>query len=308
MIAVWSFWSKPFFVSRKGIWVHEKHHLLSWVLSVETARKHFQKTVLYTDDLGARMLIDGLDLEFDEVSTALNALAGHDPRWWALGKIFTYKLQQEPFIHIDSDVYLWKPLPLTSQTLLFAQNPEPFVIGASYYKPEQFEAAVKRQPSGWLPQEWRWYRSCRHGQRAESCGVFGGNQTDFIHHYATLGVRLIEHPGNQNAWKTLSNQAERNILVEQYLLSACIEYHQNNPDSPHYAINIHYLFATMDDAFNPEKAKQSGYTHLIADTKKNKTIARNLERRVEKDYPAAYARCLKHIRSSTILSPELNSN
>ena len=48
----------------------------------------------------------------------------------------------------------------------------------------------------------------------------------------------------------------------------------------------------MDDAFNPRKAADAGYTHLIADAKKNKALAKDLERRVEKDYPEAFEKSL----------------
>jgi hypothetical protein len=105
MNAVWSFWSKPYLEAWKSIWCSEKQHLLSWILSLQQARKFFGRTVLFTDDYGARMLVDGLQLEFDVVSTSLNSLNGHDPKWWALGKIYTYSSQHEPFIHIDNDVF-----------------------------------------------------------------------------------------------------------------------------------------------------------------------------------------------------------
>jgi hypothetical protein len=79
---------------------------------------------LVTDDAGARMLVDGLGLQFTRVSTELNALAKHDPDWWNLGKIHAYHLQMEPFVHIDSDVFLWKRLPPRLEHAdVFAQNP-----------------------------------------------------------------------------------------------------------------------------------------------------------------------------------------
>ena len=53
MRAVWSFWSKPFKERRQGYWTSTKHHLMAWVVSVETARKHYTKTSLFTDDEGA---------------------------------------------------------------------------------------------------------------------------------------------------------------------------------------------------------------------------------------------------------------
>jgi hypothetical protein len=57
-------------------------------------------------------------------------------------------------------------------------------------------------------------------------------------------------------------------------------------------LDIHYIFPSMDDAFDPRKAADAGYTHLIADTKKNKVLANDLERRVNKDYPKSYEKLL----------------
>jgi len=299
MRAVWSFWTKPFFESRKSFWVSEKHHLLSWVLSFETARKHFQKTILYTDDAGARMLVEGLRLEFNSVSTELNALTRYDSKWWAIGKIFTYREQQEPFIHIDNDVFLWKRLPVTSDMALFTQNPEPFVTGVSYYKPEEFEAELARFTGSWLPPEWKWYRLSGYPQRAECCGVFGGSHTAFIRYYANLAMKIVEHPFNQGAWLSLNDQVERNILAEQYLLSACIEYHKGLRGSPFRDLRIHYLFNSLDEALDPKKAAEIGFTHLVAGSKRNCKVADDLERRVKTDYPAQYERCLRYLRQTT---------
>lgn len=241
------------------------------------------------------MLIDGLGLEFDSVSTELNVLENHDPNWWALGKIYTYRLQTEPFIHIDSDAYLWKPLPVNGETALFAQNPDYFVVGASYYMPERFEAVIRNIPGGWLPKEWKWYRSSGYAQRTEWCGIFGGSQIDFIRYYANLAIELVEHPANQTAWLNLSAAIERNILVEQYLLSACVEYYRNQADSAYRELDIQYLFNSVDDAFNPQKATEAGYTHLVAGAKQDQEIASKVERRVMKDYPEEYERCMRYL-------------
>lgn len=89
MRAVWTFWTKPFEARQRWAWRSRKHHLLAWVLSLGTARRHYPHTVLFTDDAGARMLVDGLGLDFAEVRTDLNALDGDDPGWWALGKLHT---------------------------------------------------------------------------------------------------------------------------------------------------------------------------------------------------------------------------
>jgi hypothetical protein len=294
MKAVWSFWTKPFRSHRQSVWASERHHLLSWVLSVETTRMHYPETFLYTDCAGARLLVDGLGLEFAHVSTELNALEGHDPGWWALGKVYTYRLQTEPFIHLDNDVFLWKPLPQRIESApVFAQNPEYFVVGASFYQPEKVELVLKRLTDGWLPEEWLWYRASGRAQKGECCGVFGGRRMDFIHHYADVALRLIGHPANQRGWRLLDAKIGHNILFEQYLLSACIEYHRSKPGSPYRDIDIQHLFKSVDDAFNPGNAARVGFTHLIAGAKRNTILAGRLEKRVQRDYPEHYERCIE---------------
>jgi hypothetical protein len=103
MRAVWSFWSKPFKTHHKQVWLTEQHHLFAWILSLETARRHYPDTALFTDDEGAYLLVDQLGLDFAHVSTELNALSKSDPQWWVLGKLWTYRSQIEPFVHIDND-------------------------------------------------------------------------------------------------------------------------------------------------------------------------------------------------------------
>ncbi|BAZ37724.1 hypothetical protein NIES4101_36470 [Calothrix sp. NIES-4101] len=291
MKAVWSLWTKPLRENKRSIWLSEKHHLLAWILSVETAKKHYPETVLFTDSYGARVLIDELGLEFTQVSTELDALENCDSRCWALGKVYTYSIQTQPFIHIDSDVFLWKPLPPEMNFApLLAQNPEFFTVGNSWYAPESMESAISRI-NGWLPEEWIWQRNFSFLQTAYNCGIFGGHAVDFIRYYANLAIRFIENSSNQLAWLILHPDTERNILFEQYLLGCCIKYHQQQTKSPYKDIYIECLFSSLDDAFIPEKAARVGFTHLIADAKQNRKIAEHLENRVKRDYPKYYYQC-----------------
>jgi len=82
--AVWSFWSKP--EQHRVAWPSQRHHLMAWVLSLQTVRQHYRTTMLCTDTAGARLLIDTIGLEFGHVSTALDALEHCDPGRWALGE------------------------------------------------------------------------------------------------------------------------------------------------------------------------------------------------------------------------------
>ena len=216
MRAVWSFWSKPFDAHRQRVWSSDKHHLLSWVLSTETARRHYGRLVLITDSAGARMLVDGIGLAFDEVHTTLDAIAGADPGW-----------------------------------PVFAQNAEPFVPGQSFYQPEAVESALSVAPQGWLPSEWLWYRHYGADSRGECCGVLGGTHVDFIRHYAAQAIRMIDEPGNQHALEALTNKQVHTCLLEQYLLAACIEYHRAHAGSKRLGGNIARVSIKYTDWIQP---------------------------------------------------------
>jgi hypothetical protein len=295
--AVWSFWSRPFQAHHHQMWVSQKHHLLAWILSVQTARQHYPETSLITDDAGAAMLVDGLGLPFDHVSTGLQDLHTADADWWVLGKLYAYRAQEKPFVHLDTDVFLWKRLPKAMEAApVLAQNTEQFPFVGSWYRPEAFDVAV-RATQGWLPPEWSWYVAQRRGE-ALCCGVFGGNDIGFINHYADSAIRFIEHPLNQTAWELIGFKIGDNILFEQYFLSACIAYHAHHETSPFYGVYAYCLFGSTEDAFNPEKAGATGYTHLIGGAKRDEALAESLEARVARDYPQQYRRCLRYLRQT----------
>jgi hypothetical protein len=303
--SVWSFWTKPFNAHRRSIWASEKHHLLCWILSLETARKHYPNTVLFTDNDGAQILIDGVGLEFDSVSTELNELQAYDPDWWILGKLWAYRSQMEPFVHIDNDVFLWKPLPnIVAQAPILAQNPEYFVFGEHYatswwYRPEIFDVRVKGM-HGWLPEEWNWYITNRR-ELAYCCGIFGGNHTAFISHYADLALQIATHPHNQAAFSLMENKPGDCLLIEQYFLAACLEYHKQYTDSKFQELRMECLFESPEVAFSSNQPEKIGYTHLIGFAKQNQQIAERVEKRVAQEYPVQYERCLRYLNTIQFL-------
>ncbi len=290
MKAVWSFWTKPYVAHRGHSWPSEKHRWLAWALSVETARQHYPDTWLITDDAGARMLVDGLGLPFTRVSTELNALAQHDSEWWALGKIYAYWMQTEPFVHVDNDVFLWKRLPTRLERAdVFAQSPEP-LTAAPYYQPEQLEQVLSHVQDAWLPDEWRWYQRT-HNRLGYCCGIFGGNCVDFINRFATAALKIAEDPANQLALQSLPNKHMHVVLIEQYLLSAFVKYHTARSGSPFGGISFECVFNSMDHAWTPDYVAQAGFTHLGGGAKRNPLFADRLENRVRCDYPELYERC-----------------
>jgi hypothetical protein len=292
MRAVWSFWSKPYNAYKGRVWGEPRHHLLAWGLSLRLAQRQFPETMLVTDSEGKALLIDRLGLDFTHVSTDLDRLRDADPGWWALGKLLAYSLQDQPFLHLDTDVFLWRPLPASLLAApVFAQCPERHSANHHWSGPRHIEALFTRHSLP-LPPEWEWAASRYDSSfREENCGILGGNHLAFLHHYANTAIRLALDSGHAPVWASLPNKDSFNQILEQYLLSACLDYHRHHPESPFRGIAIRYLFPTLDEAFNQDSAARAGYTHLLGDTKTHPEVTARLERRMADLDPAFHRHC-----------------
>lgn len=280
MRAVWSFRSEPFRRGEGSAWLSPYHALLSWVLSVGCARRHYPDTLLVTDDQGAELLVNRVGLNFASVSLELNSLRDCDPDWWALGKLYAYRMQTGPFVHIDSDVFLWKRLPVELEAAaVFAQSPETFDPDdeRTHYHARAVERTV-----AWLPDEWRAYTAGSGVKTASCCGILGGTDTEFIAGYADLDIRVAEDPQNAAGWRTWGNKGMCNVLIEQMLLDALAAVR---------GVRVSHLFPNEADPYVAAKATAVGYTHLIASAKRNPELMRDLEERVWAEFPALAARC-----------------
>jgi hypothetical protein len=264
--------------------------MLSWIVSVHAARKHYSETVLITDRAGKRLLVEQLGLPFSEISVELERLREHDRGWWVLGKIVAYSIQTDPFVHIDSDVYLWKPLPAFLESApVFAQCPEYFVAGQSDYRLEDIEAALSAT-GGILPVEWEWMRSCGPNLRGENCGIVGGSDVSFLRHYAQAVLELVERQENVAGWQKLGDKRRYNNVIEQFALAACVGYHRYHATSPFRGVRTEYLFNSWEDGFDPQRAARVGFTHLMFG-KSSPLVRRRLADRVRREYPEYLQRC-----------------
>jgi hypothetical protein len=297
MRAVWSFWSEPFRTHYASVWGTPLNHALAWVVSVLSAARHYPETVLVTDSAGAKLLVDRLGLPIVEVSTALDRLRGHDPRWWMLGKLVAYARQEAPFVHIDTDAFLWKPLPARLETApVLAQHPEHYGPEQQVYRPHEVEQAFAAT-GGVLPVEWQWARSQGPDLNAENCGILGGRDVAFLRHYAETALSVIERPENAAAWARHADKWPFTYIVEQFLLSAYLGYHRSNPHSPFKGVRCEYLFHSWEEARNQNQAAKLGYTHLMAYSKRAPDVMRRLTERVRRDWPEYYRRCVRHAQS-----------
>jgi hypothetical protein len=163
-----------------------------------------------------------------------------------------------------------------------AQNPERFPFQATYYAPADLIRAVRRV-NGWVPEELQWYTDFEANE-ACCCGIFGGNRLDFINQYSEHAIALVER--NQQAWTSLANETDYDVVVEQYLLSA---FYYFQCRSNRYAdVELAYLFTTESDAYDPPTASAAGFTHVMGDAKHSPVVLARLESRVQRELPRSY--------------------
>jgi hypothetical protein len=289
MRAVWSFWSRPFEAHAGRVWSRPLHHLLAWGLSLATATRHYPETVLVTDRIGKKLLVDGLGLQFTSVSTELDRLDHADPQWWALGKLIAYGIQDQPFVHIDTDVFLWKPLPREiTEAPVLAQCPEYFHRNSG--RGSRDIENVFQSCGEPLPVEWEWAASREDTFfREENCGIAGGCRVDFLRHYANTAADLALNPRYASAWSRLNQKS--NMALEQFFLAACVDFHRHHPDSPFRGVRVNYLFPSWDEAVNPNYAARAGFTHLLGDSKSSPAVGKRLEERMRRDDSSYFRLC-----------------
>jgi hypothetical protein len=267
MNAVYSFFSKPYLLN--GGRVHgntpNRSFFLSWALSVNLAKRYFDKVNLFTDTEGLKIL-KGLRLPFDNISLELNNISEIIiPEMWASGKIKTYELQTEPFIHLDYDVFLFSEIRQSLlQSGIFAQSRESFKNFPQY--PNLIEHLQNWGYETFLP----W-----NIEYAINCGIFGGSDLGFIQEYCKEANSIAEFTSqNKELFKRLKtrNRSLFPIIYEQYCLAAMAEYFKKD---------VQCLFN------NVTEIKALSYCHLMASKNFPKIVDR-IEERLKREFPEAY--------------------
>jgi hypothetical protein len=273
------------------------------VLSVKSAQKFYPHIHLHTDKRGKELLVDTLGLEFEKVFLTLESIDKKHSRWWALGKLYTYMHQEVPFIHMDGDVYLSKKFPasLTSASLAIQNEEQVKIFSKSegWYKPYQLHKILELT-KGEFPLEWKWAID-NEQDIAFNCGIMGGQDVEFIRSYAKKAIDFIENSKNKVAWDVFGNlrgysHAWLNILVEQYFLAACYRFKSQDSHTAGSHFTVQTLIEDPTIPITSEFNNELGYTHLLGENKKTRSIADELELLVKSQYPESYARCAQLVK------------
>lgn len=267
MKIIQSFWSKPYLQGNttnielrgKGGWLHEKVFKQSILLSFFTINKHHGEVHLITDDLGKSILIDELKIPYSSVSLELNQLHNFDHRLWAIGKLLAYSLQSEPFLHIDNDVFLYKPLPENLfKSDVYVQNLDK---NASYYASVHncARALIDELPP--FLNEYLTNGGLLNEAYGCNAGIIGGKNLGV---FKTLKKVAFELVNRINLSEERNDFGLINVFLEQSTLYALAHNRK---------LEIGTLFPEMNEEFDQvlsfERVPECGYIHVVGKAKRN---------------------------------------
>lgn len=206
-------------------WTHPEYNLMSWALSCLSLREHYDEVELYTDSAGYHILIEVLQLPYTKTHVIFDDFQCL-PHHWALSKIKTYSLQTEPFLHIDGDIYLPRPLPeRVLNAPLVAQNRE---VGTKYYR-QMMDEGVLKFPSIKLPEYIE--KGLRENSIASyNMGFFGGTDISFIQKYCNEVFQFME-TNRMNDKGVHHAMVNCNVFFEQIIFALFADKHQRIVES-----------------------------------------------------------------------------
>jgi len=286
-----------------GGWLELKYYYMSIALSCLTLRRYYPEVELVTDCKGKELLIDTFGLPYTDTKICLDVLRKYNHGLWALSKLYAYGIQDEAFLHVDNDVFIWEPFdPSVVHTPLVAQNPEPdFAAYGRFY--EDITKLFSFIPSVLQNA----YNSVnRHD--SINAGVLGGTNVDFFAKFSKTAFDIINSNDitlNEKRNKICSsNIYSINMIIEQYLF-----FHLATAEHT----NISYLFPNsvneVEKIHDFSKLSLSKkYIHVLGSTKRNRFNCEQVEHRLRYEFPEYYFYISEKINSIKVRSAQVYYN
>lgn len=301
MKIVQSFWSKPYhsrdlFFLNSGGWSHRTFNYMSWALSCLRFKK-FYKIELITDTLGKELLIDTLELPYDNVSLKLDELNDkyhNHKNIWALGKIYAFEIQEEPFIHADADVFIWDRFPSRIENgELIAQQIEQ---DSGYHEGNLIELYSRLE---YIPDVIQSYYSKTGDASQYNAGIIGGNNFSFFQEYAKLAREIVDK--NFDVIGNVDFSINKNAFpcfFEQYLFLCMAR--EKNIDVKVLIDNIKPKEHIFQELINFHNAHRTHYIHLLGAYKLAYNNAKMVSYYLWKEFPYYYKKITNLMKENKI--------
>lgn len=294
MKIVQTYWTKPMFQKSgdlynrlQGGWPSLKYALCAMVYSCLSIKKYYPNIELVTDTYGYKLLIEEFGLPYTKVNLSLNNFDA-DPNLWALAKVYSYGLQNEPFIHIDNDIFIWGKFPeRIEKASLCCQNLEQ--LSLDY---QEGLNLIKTH----IPSKSNIFNEFIDNNNlmnlyAVNAGILGGNDIDFIKTYSKNVLDFYNHQINK-----FSLIGEKigllNIILEQLSFGVLAQKKGIKIEYLKQIIEFDELINDIIDIYSaPIRTK---YVHCLGNIKKDLLVAQQIEFHLKSQYPNYYQKVLDY--------------
>lgn len=275
-----SFWSKPFLSNSKdpnsrfkGGWLNEKYFYFSMALSCLKFKELYGEVNLYTDSKGEFIVNKTLGISYSNFINCFDSLEHTNEKLWALPKLYSYSVQNKPFIHADTDIFIWEKFPEELiNTPIFCQNiEENFPIYS-----EALEEILTL--FDWIPAELINSLYKHKKILAFNAGIIGGTDLDFFKKLLSLSKKFINK--NEHFFNKI-DVGIFNMIYEQQLGYAIANKKEINPKP---------FFNNIDSNFTPLvnfplAAFHTKYIHAIGFAKKSIYACEQIEALLMYEFP-----------------------
>lgn len=290
---VHSYWSKPFLEQKEkslGGWPERISHYMSWALSCLKFREFYDRIELVTDREGKRLLIDELGLPYTHVRVVLNELDSYPTCLWALGKLYAYGIQEEPFIHVDGDFYIWKKFPegIEEASLIALHKEDGYMYDRLFY--EDVSTTLN-----YIPEEIIDFRKEIPDVIEANAGIMGGNDYLFFKEYVRKAFDFVNK--NKDNLDQLKYKDQFNSIFEQYLFY-CLAWIRQRP--------VTFL---IKEQVPPDFGNQAPFhllpykktfVHAVGPLKNDFFVSEQIAMRLAYEYPSYYEKIVKLVKQKVL--------
>jgi hypothetical protein len=247
-----------------------------------------KKLILYGNEDVVKLLIDTFQLPYDKF-VVLRDLGIYADWFYCWPKIATYSMQKEPFVHVDTDVFMWKPMPRHLYNAdLVAQHMERDSI---FYR-EVYDNVLKDRVR--TPQ---CIDLCKEDPYIKSynAGLLGGRDLNFFKKYTDQIFDFVNK--NESLLKKSDKKFLYNVLMEQWIFYALSKQEGKRVSTYYESIVTDFKMPGMTVPKRVVNDNKLEYLHLM-EYKDNIRCNRFVAYRMAMDFPSYYERIVEVCRSS----------
>jgi hypothetical protein len=261
---IYTFWTKPFILNQTLY-----KNIIFLLLSIELIKKQSRNIVIYTDEYGKLILkkfFNDIEINID----ILKNVDFHTDRW-SIPKLLVMNEQNEPFCHIDHDVFLWEEISERNCDVLTQS------LENENQKNHNFSKFYKEIFMNFISNN-RYVDAIliKHLENNDyagyNCGFLDFYNLESCKKWTEYAIKL--HNNYFNNFRHVDC-----VFIEQFTLYAIVK---------HFNFKVEELFPTIHydntDKFEIKNDNNIKFTHLMG-SKNNDNVLHNVEQKLQEYNP-----------------------